>query len=411
MADSRSIFGPTRTGNLNTSILSRLFLADHLLRDRVGHHLGYNLALAEAARNRGISVEILAAREWSCGPAGEMRIRPTFRRDYRANPPAWIASRFRLLQALEMWCDVQFAADLKRLPTMTSDDTIFAQMIAPRHFVRWLAWLAQCPSPPVLFLQLGYRPERFLNPVLRERLAELSPKRRARVVFVTDSEKLTQPFGEALGVTVHYLPHVLSYPLEASRPPAGDPVVYLPGNARREKGFAEVVEAVRQILASGNPRRLRFVLQCNHPDAASAAVLRGRPPSGPALEWIEETLSESEYLHRLASADVVLLPYHTDLYAGRTSGIFCECRVSGKPMIASRGTWAGDRIVREGGGWLVSERRVNDLVATLQRLPDEIVAVSSEARNVAPTARREFDREAFLNRLLELDGKARRDEP
>ncbi len=389
-------------------MMSRLFLADHLLRDGVGHHLGYNLALVEAATRRSIPVEVLAARDWKDGSLGGAPVHSIFRRDHRADPPAWIASRFRLLRALEMWCDFQFAGDLARLPRMTSRDAVFAQMIAPRHFVRWLAWLARCSEPPALFLHLGYRPERFSTPIVRDALNALSPGVRARVVFVTDSEKLVKPFEQALEAPVHYLPHFLSYPLAISQRSGTPPVVYLAGNARREKGFAEVVGAVREILNSGNPGRLRFVVQCNHPDAASATVLRDRPVAGPFLEWLDRPLSESEYMERLDAADVVLLPYHTDLYAGRTSGIFCECRVMGKPVIASRGTWAGDRLAREGGGWLVAERDVNALVDALRRAPDELAAVSAEARQLAPGARREFDRDAFLDGLLELYGEVQK---
>lgn len=390
-------------------MVSRLLLVDHLLRDGVGHHLGYNLALADAAARSGLDAVIIAAREFDGGLADGITSQALFRRDYRADPPPWIARNHRFLNWLERWCDARFAADLRGLPVVTGRDALFAQMIAPRHFLRWVKWLSWVPGEPVLVLHLGYRPERFANPRLREALAKLSRAARRRLIFATDSEKLTRPFSEALGAPVHYLPHVMSYAVAGSEPPRAEPVVYVAGNARREKGFAEVVGAVERTLAAGNPDRLRFVVQCNHPDSVSAGVLSRRPSAGPFLEWIEKPLDDAAYVRRLSEADVVLLPYHTDLYAMRTSGIFCECRVSGKPVVATRGTWAGDRVAHDGGGWLIEERSTEALVAVLRRIPQEIETVAARARDLAPAARCEFDRDTFLKGLLQLCRDAHED--
>jgi|GEM_PF-1218867 len=405
MADGRALSRFAGVRRLSEALPSRLILADHLLKDGVGHHLGYNIALADAAVRRGMGVEIVSSREFDPGLAPGVSARRLFRRDYRAEPPMWVARNHRLLTLLERWCDWRFRADLGRLRGVGPEDAIFAQMIAPRHFRRWVEWLAASGSRAVLFLHLGYRPERFGT--LRTEIERLEEDVRRRLVFITDSEKLVEPFGRALGYRVHYLPHVISYPLASNVAKAAGVTIYQAGNARREKGFAEVVEAVRRILESGNPGGLRFVLQCNHPDSVAVEILRDRPCSGPFLEWIDRAQSNAEYIRRLASADVVLLPYHSDLYVARTSGIFCECRVLGKPVVASRGTWAGDRVARDGGGWLVGERNVGELTAILQRIPEEREAVTAAARALAPAARAEFHRDALMERLVKLWREAR----
>jgi len=402
MANGRAFSGFTGIGSLSAHPLSRLYLADHLLRDGVGHHLGYNLALADAAARRGIDVAVVTGRGFNAALAPRVEVLAIFRRDLRADPPSWIARNFRLLAWLEKWCDLRFARDLRCFPKAKAGDAIFAQMIAPRHFLRWVAWMSECEDSPVLLLHLGYRPERFDSPQIRSALASLPSAKRRRLVFVTDSEKLSGPFSKALGEPVHHLPHVISYPLGESALIGQTVTVYLAGNARREKGFVEVVEAVSQILAEGNLGGLRFVVQCNHPDSVSVEILRERPEGNSFLEWIDDPLSDDAYMTRLAEADVVFLPYHTDLYAMRTSGIFCECRVSGKPVIATRGTWAGDRVSREGGGWLVEERDASAIAATLRKIPTEIAIISAQARSLAPAARREFDRDALMSALVEL---------
>lgn len=408
MADGRTVSGFTGIVSLSAHKMSRLYLADHLLRDGVGHHLGYNLALADAAARRGIGVELVTGLGFDSALAPGVKARAIFRRDFRADPPRWIARNFRLLAWLEQWCDARFAGDLRRLSMVASDDAIFAQMIAPRHFLRWIAWLRVHQRAPVLLLHLGYRPERFAFPQIGVALASLTAATRRRLVFITDSEKLTAPFSEALDAPVHHLPHVISYPLQESAAKGSSITVYLAGNARREKGFADVVDAVRRIFAEGNVGGLRIVLQCNHPDDVSAEVLRERPEGGQSLEWIDKVLSDEVYVARLADADVVLLPYHTDLYSMRTSGIFCECRASGKPVVATRGTWAGDRVAREGGGWLVEERDAAALATVLRKIPQEIAEISAQARALAPAARREFDRDTLMDGMVKLDREARR---
>ncbi|MFA7342793.1 MAG: hypothetical protein WC003_00685 [Terrimicrobiaceae bacterium] len=382
----------------------RLFLADHLLRDRIGHHLGYNLALAEAAARAGMTVSLVTHRAFDIPLAGGVSCRRIFRTDFRAAPASWIAANHRLLTILENWCDHRFGCDLRRFPAATKSDAIFAQMLAPRHFVRWLSWLGGHPSPPVLFLHLGYRPGRFAVPGISRALECLSPGIRDRVIAVTDSEKLTGPFGRMLGTEVHYLPHVISYdiPPPEDRPASKPLVVFVPGNARREKGFAEVVTAIGTLRGSGSSGPFHFMVQRHDPDPLCAGILRRGLPSGDGIEWIDRPLSDKEYLERLGRSDVVLLPYHLDCYELRTSGIFCEARVAGKPVIASRNSWAGDRIGREGGGWLVEERDAAGLARALMSVPPEFCAKSAEARAISSGARSEFHRDAFVSGLVKL---------
>ncbi len=382
----------------------RLFLADHLLRDVVGHHLGYNLALADGANRAGIEAHLVTHRAFDRHLANGVPSCGIFRTDFRAEPPVWIARNHHLLSALEAWCGRQFGSDLRRFPPVREGDAVFAQMLAPRHFLHWLRWLADLPSPPVLFLHLGYRPERFDSEEIRNSLQNLPARRRKRVVLVTDSEKLVCAFEKNLSSKIFYLPHILSYPLpkQSLRQPTRPFRIYAPGNARREKGFAEVVAAVQQIHASGRSGDFCFVIQCHHPDPACAEVLRRDLPQGAGIEWIATPLGDADYVERLLESDVVLLPYHLHLYAMRTSGIFCEARMAGKPVIASRGSWAGDRVAREGGGWLVEERNVQDLVRALLDVPQGILCMAEESRALAGTAGAEFHRDGFMAELRKI---------
>jgi glycosyltransferase involved in cell wall biosynthesis len=390
---------------------SQLFLADHLLRDALGHHLGYNLALADAASRAGMSPCLITHHDFESGSANGVACRKIFHTDFRADPPPWIARNHRLLDLLEKWCDLQFARNLRSLTDVNASDAVFAQMLAPRHFLRWLGWLAAHPSPPVLFLHLGYRPERFAAPEIRRAFEAISPAVRRRVALITDSEKLVEPFETNLSSKVFYLPHILSYPVPQPLTARSEKpfVIFAPGNARREKGFAEMVGAVRKLRAVAPSGTFRFVIQCNNPDAASAAIIGEGLDDSDDVEWIARPLGDEEYVQRLLASDVIVLPYHLDLYSSRTSGVFCEARVAGKPVIASRGSWAGDRVAREGGGWLVEERNVEDLAKVVLSLPDEIEKKRIEAVTISPAARAEFHRDNFMDGLQNIYSLATRE--
>lgn len=387
---------------------SRIFLSDHLLKGIRGHHLGYNLALADASRRAGVSPVMLTHRDFDPALARGCPAHTIFHTDHRFDPPVWIANDQRLLAGLALWSSFRFGRDLKRLPAMGSDDALFAQMLAPRHFLKWHEWFRRLKEAPVLFLHLGYAPEKFTAPEIAKALRELTPSQRGRVFPVTDSEKLLPVFGEILGTSVHYLPHIISYEIPTPTPrKEGKPfVVFAPGNARREKGFQEVYRSVEWLAGSEGCGELAFQIQCHDPDASCAAILEEGPRSINGVEWIPRPLTDEEYTRRLVSADVILLPYHLDQYARRTSGIFCEARVAGKPVITTRGSWAGDRVRREGGGWLVEERDVRSLSEVLRCVPAEFVQRSSEAVALSAGSREEFHRDHFMQGMLNLFARA-----
>ena len=382
----------------------RLFLSDHLLRDVVGHHLGYNLALAEAACRSSIEPILVTHLDFDPLLAEGNQVKQIFRTDYRANPPAWIAKNHHFLTLLEKWCDYRFGYDLSRFPTVCSSDLVFAQMVAPRHFLKWLRWMSSLAEPPVLFLHLGYRPGRFTSFEITRSIKKLTDLLRQKIYFVTDSEKLVAPFTQAMGSTVHYLPHIISYAIpapEAERK-AKPITVFVPGNARREKGFVEAVEAAAQILLSPRREEFHFVIQCHKPDTVCSEFLRVHQSTLEGIEWIDRPLSNEEYLQQLTQSDILLLPYHLDCYEMRTSGIFTEARVAGKPVITTTQSWAGDRVAHQGGGWIVKERSVEDLVDTLLAVPLQLAEKREEALSEVSAAKAEFHRDTFMKRLLAL---------
>lgn len=384
----------------------RLWLVDHLLRDRVGHHLGYNLAIADAAQAAGVEAVLVGQRRFDTRLVPLHATAAPFRTDWRAAPPAWMSGDQRLLRILEWWSAARFRGDLRRWGTRVgSGDLIFAQMIAPRHFRAWLDWFGGQPEPPRLALHLGYQPHRFDADAARSALRGLSSAHRARLVLVTDSGKLQEPFARALDAEVAYLPHIVDvdFPHAAAVRLSGPLRVLVPGNARREKGFAEVWAAVDLLADLREGGQIELRVQCHQPDHFCAGLLAGAR-SARGLQLVREPLTEKAYASQFEFTDAVLIPYHLDHYAMRTSGVFCEARAAGKPVVASRGSWAGDRVARDGAGWLCEEKNADDLARCLRAVLAGWEQQAHRAAELQPAARHEFSAPSFVEGLFEVCG-------
>ena len=387
--------------------MRRLWLADQQLRCGVGHHAGYNRCIADAALASGCEPVIASHCRFNAEILAPHRVERMFRTDWRANPPRWTTASPGALRLLETISEKRFRADLRCLDSLiAADDLVFAQMIAPRHFRAWINWITTSERPPSLVLQLGYQPQRFRGREFVGKLSSLPDRVRRRIFLVTDSEKMVEPFVAALRTKISYLPHVVDFcAVQRQREPKASLVFFVPGNARREKGFADILAALGKVDDLLSEQRLRIRIQCHEPDQTCREILVRRPVHQ-GVEWLEQSLDGSRYAEAFAACDAVLLPYHLDHYSDRGSGIFCEARVSGKPVIASRGTWAGDRVAREGGGWLCEERDPESLAMALRNALGTWQTVNDKAAALTKAAQEEFSPTRFIEKIFLFTGHA-----
>jgi len=239
--------------------MRKLWLADHLLVSERGHHVSYNGFIADSARRAGMEVRILCARDCSAHVPGGFAMRGIFRRDLRNNPSRLISRSRIALDALETLARRRFESDL--LTGITPDevqrhDIIFAEMLAPRNLAGWLRWLQAFPKgrEPTLVLHVGYASERFGAdkeiPVLLGLLERSSKLSRAH--FATDSDILKEKYKAIFRRPVTHLPLVISRRAsECYRPPGNPPHFVCLGNARQEKGFAEILAAIDILNSDG----------------------------------------------------------------------------------------------------------------------------------------------------------------
>jgi glycosyltransferase involved in cell wall biosynthesis len=390
--------------------MKKLWLADHLLVDERGHHVSYNGFIADSARRAGMKVHILCARECNAQVPGGFPMHGIFRRDLRNNPsPLLSRSRFAL-DALEALARRRFESDLRKGLTAENvgrEDVIFAEMLAPRNFAGWLRWLEAFPKgrEPTLTLHLGYGSERFAAdkdiPLRFAKLKRSGKLLRAR--FVTDSEILKKKYEAILQWPVSHLPVVISRRAsECYKLPGKPPHFASLGNARQEKGFAEILAAL-DILNDNGPPDARFTLQSSDPDAMSAAALaNSRSKTAHSLSLINRPLDDDSYLRLLKDVDVLLLPYHLKKYHDRSSGVFCEARTSGKPVITTEGSYLGLEVMREGTGWLVQDRDPDSMARAIRRATSELEPVAACCAELMPRYRPMFHPDTFLSKLLSL---------
>lgn len=388
-----------------------LWLADHLLAGERGHHLSYNGFIADAALRAGLDVRVLCAKSCRARVPEGFRMDGIFRADWRSNPPPWLAGSRRALDFLEFAARTRFRADLRRnlLPScFHGEDIVFAGTPAPRHLAGWLAWLLDLPAgrEPAVVLHVGYAAERFGADLAIPRLlaALQSSGKITRIRFVTDSTGLQGKYQKILDRPVAVLPVVVSRrAADSYKPPQRPPLFSCLGNARREKGFAEVLAAVDAINAR-NPRPpLRFLLQTSDPDPSASAALAGfRSRHADNVRLIPRPLSDDAYLAALKETDVVLAPYHVNKYQDRTSSLFCEAMTAGKPLIATEGTFMGRDVSRDGTGWLVRDRDADSLAAAFLRAESELEQAAARCREKMPRYALAFHPDTFVSGLLAL---------
>lgn len=168
------------------------------------------------------------------------------------------------------------------------------------------------------------------------------------VHFYTDTEQLTTQYNRLGSFTFRTLPIPVSEDYSVPASPQEDHtllcIAYV-GDARSEKGYHHLPHIVQDLWADYvEVGRVRFAIQSNYnvPQGEPAAVvaraqLQGFPRD--KVNLILNPLSTEAYRELVLSSDVILVPYDRDNYYARSSGIFAEALVAGKPVVVPAGTW------------------------------------------------------------------------
>ncbi len=168
--------------------------------------------------------------------------------------------------------------------------------------------------------------------------------------FYTDTEALTRQHHalcESLPIATLPIPIAPIDPAIADAPRQPGPVrlLYL-GNARTEKGFQALPIAAAALKnASASLPETVLIAQAHSSTSLTEAIIDDTRRCLRAVEHvllIEEPLSTEDYALRLATADIVLLPYDRKAYRERSSGILIQALAAGKPVVVPDQSWLSD---------------------------------------------------------------------
>lgn len=390
--------------------MSKLIIIDHTLTDVGGHHFTYNRSIADAALARGMSVVVGANKRCVLprGGDGRERVIPAFDAFWYSDDtdPASFAR--------DIWMFLQAAR-------FEGADHCLIHSLGLLDFVGVLAYLTNHWDGQGTFHVLCRRDWREFEDhaaslVVRSLLHELEsrPELQRGLRFYTDTERLTDQYRRLSAIPFTTAPIPFSRELHeavaaAAKVPLGErrplTIAYF-GDARREKGFHLLPEAIRHVRDTlGAGSAVRFFIQGNfnvpggEPGIAQARrALEGL--EGVEIEVTRVALGPETYAQRLAESDIVVIPYEHDRYAFRSSGVFVEAAAAGKVPVVPANSWMG---MASGQTGAVRYAYARELGAAIVRAIEGYDGYARAAQEHAPLWRASATGAAFLEFLLAGD--------
>jgi glycosyltransferase involved in cell wall biosynthesis len=386
-----SLASPGRSPAEKRSAAGRVLLIDPDLAG-IGHHRRYSWALKQAFEALGFDVQVYSARTCPSSFAKGIGARRIFKSSlYAGNGPAppirWIRANAALTRDLT-----------HGLSDVAPDDLILVHTAARDHLLGYYAWYVGLPKPrPRICLQIMFPPEFGAAPADRDLAIEFTGRAlrpwldlgSETPLLAVDNRRLGEHLRQLYGRSLPVLP----MPSWAGPPPAGkrvrtnEPVLFVPGELRREKGKQIVKSAIPELMG-GNFSVLLQARKSYRWHKTAGSQLKVAPPQ-----------DYQAYLQLLMDADAVLLPYDPSEYAYRSSNLFVEALGCGKPVLVTAGTAMADELERLGPVGVVMKdytqrsfiEGVRDLVANLDQLRGaaERIAPEIRARHTAPAFARQ----------------------
>ena len=182
-------------------------------------------------------------------------------------------------------------------------------------------------------------------------------------------------------------------------------VTYL-GMATYQKGYDLVVSALEKLTDLLSERLASFVVQFNsflYDDQNMRWKQRLLEGLGgkPGFTLVEGALDETEYLDRLAGADILLVPNRAEFYAGALSGVFTEAVAVGKPVIVAEGTFMATELQKGvGAGLIFRDNDAHDLAITIEQAIASYPDIRLRASAYALTWRENHSPQRYVDILL-----------
>lgn len=215
-----------------------------------------------------------------------------------------------------------------------------------------------------------------------------------KVVFLTDSELLKGSYARLLSrpVNVMPIPHTnfLSFSMENASPPDRW-TLWWPGEPREHKGL-DIIKRMADSRMEGSNRFKLIVAGSAGIDSVANAL---------QLQTIACPQPPEDYAHTLKHADIILLPYDSDIYAEATSGIFVEAVVAGKMPLVSRGTWMAFELKKFDLDDLVIDWDDHRLFSRIEEIVSNTL-IRERLKRMRFTYNRLHNEKSYADRMLQI---------
>jgi glycosyltransferase involved in cell wall biosynthesis len=395
-----------------------------------GEH-SYNLAakFTEAMARRKLRYRVFGLQSLDPSITAELGAIPHFRRSlYDGEDFSGIDQRLRSVAALFLDAGARgpgrserktlkalnkaFEEDLESLPpsVWTSGNLVVVPAISQNQILGLIAYLLRQSAerlPPVvchIMFPPGWTPwgqvakhgERFYREAFR-----LAAPLIDRCLFFTVENKAMQTLLRQdfqIRATILPIPFTGSPPAKA---PGGTVRLGFFGYSKCDKGFHLLPGAIALCQRQGLDAE--FIVQIQHSGWERRTLEAERALRAlKGVRLVEGVLSRAAYAEWTSQTDAMLLPYDPIAFgAARGSGIFTESVASGRPVIASKGTFAGASIENsEAEGEVFAPYSAEALAGAIARFIPRLPACMAQATERAAAFAREHSPDSYAGVLL-----------
>ena len=384
-------------------------IVDPHLKEIGEHYYNYDIALAEASARRNLSYLIIAPQ--SDLDTGNFVV-------YKVLPDL-SSSRARQLKAIPL---IGGQAELiaKNLifffsirnelsPSKICQDwVIFDPMITANHLLGFLIWLLLIPGNckaqiVLLFMRplssLGGSGFLRLSVYLLKRVA-----RRTHLHLCTENESTRKAAESITGLRWELLELPLAVGDNEPVPSSTGRIKFASlGSARAEKGFNLLIQTLLLLHETGQLSQYEFHIQIYSPRRIDRNLLeRVKQLHSDSIVFYEKALSREAYFDFIRGADVILLPYRSNIYGKAGSGTFTEALSFGKPVVATQGTWMSQQLQHFGAGLLCRDDDPSDLARAIHEIASNLDVYIKKAQATKTAWQQLYSSDVLLNRILRL---------
>jgi glycosyltransferase involved in cell wall biosynthesis len=408
-----------------------LIFLDPGLVNKAGHSYKLAKTVSRNLDGRNLRHRIFGLHDLESAISAEIDAIPHFSRSlYDGEDLSWSEKRLRAVAALvrgaqatatdrserRSWKKLNndFERDLEALPgdVWRPDNLVCVVAISQNQILGLVRFLRRLPHDrlPRVVCNLMF-PPRFVpwgtisrggEKYFRRALEMAAPLTGTILHFTVENEAMRAAFHQDFGLNTQILPLPFGDrgPKHTREGPAR---IGFFGDSKCDKGFHLLPGAIARCQRA--ELGAEFIVQIQHNQWERRTIEAERALRMlNCVRLLDGILSGEDYDSWLTETDVILLPYDPIAFGpARGSGIFAEAVAGGCPIVATKGTFAGDSISRQQAeGEVFAPHTSEALAGAIVRLLPRLAACTARAAERARDYARSHSPDAFVDALLKL---------